>query len=110
MKISPRLIPTAANSEISVDITNTGKRTGDEIVQLYIRDVVSLPTRPVKELKDFSRISLQPGETKTVKFEITPEKLEALDLTMKRVVQPGDFEIMVGKNSVDVLIDTLRVQ
>jgi beta-glucosidase len=110
IKIIPRLIPAAGTSEISVDVTNTGKRVGDEIVQLYIRDVVSLPTRPVKELKDFSRISLQPGETKTVKFVITPEKLEALDLNMKRVVQPGDFEIMVGKNSVDVLKDTLRVQ
>jgi beta-glucosidase len=110
MKISQRRISASGTSEISVDITNTGKRTGDEIVQLYIRDVVSLPTRPIKELKDFCRISLQPGETKTVKFLMTAEKLQAYDLTMKRVVQPGDFEVMVGKNSSDVLKDTVRVQ
>jgi len=83
---------------------------GDEIVQLYIHDVISVPTRPIKELKDFARITLNPGESKTVKFIITPEKLEALDLNMKRVVQPGDFEIMVGKSSVEVLMDTLQVR
>lgn len=110
LKIIPKEIPAGGTAEVSVDVTNTGKRAGDEIVQLYIHDVISLPTRPVKELKDFTRITLNPGETRTVRFTVTREKLEAFDLTMKRVVQPGDFEIMVGKSSADLLKDTLTVQ
>jgi beta-glucosidase len=109
LKLTPEKIPTEGTAEVSVEISNTGKFKGDEIVQLYIRDLVSLPTRPVKELKDFTRFSLNPGETRIVKFVITPEKLEAFDLEMKRVVQPGAFEIMVGKNSQEVLTDTLSV-
>jgi beta-glucosidase len=84
----------------SVTVTNTGKRAGDEIVQLYIRDLVSSVTRPIMELKDFKRISLAPGESKTVEFLITPDKLSFLDLNMKRVVEPGWFDIMVGTSSV----------
>ena len=80
-------------------VTNTGKRAGDEIVQLYIHDLVSSVTRPVIELKDFKRISLQPGETKTVEFTITPDKLWFYDLKMNRVVEPGTFDIMVGPSS-----------
>ncbi len=79
-------------------------------MELYIHAVVSLPERPVKELKDFSRITLSPGETKTVQFALSREKLEAYDLDMKRVVQPGDFEIMVGGSSTDLLSDTLTVR
>jgi len=109
LRISPEEIPVDGTAEVHVDITNTGKVTGDEIVQLYIHDLVSFPTRPVKELKDFAKITLEPGEKRTIKFMITPEKLEAFDLNMKRAVQPGDFEIMVGKSSVDVLMDTLKV-
>jgi beta-glucosidase len=104
------VIPPDGSAEVAVEVTNTGEKTGDEIVQLYIHDVISFPTRPVKELKDFTRITLQPGESKSVHFTVTPDKLEAFDLAMKRVVQPGDFEIMVGKNSVDVLTDTLTVR
>jgi beta-glucosidase len=82
-----------------VSVRNTGKVAGDEVVQLYIRDLVGSVTRPVMELKDFSRISLAPGESKTVKFEITPDKLSFLDLNMNRIVEPGWFEIMVGTSS-----------
>jgi len=110
LTITPKQISPNGKAEVSVVVTNTGKMKGDEIVQLYIHDVISVPTRPIKELKDFARITLNPGESKTVKFIITPEKLEALDLNMKRVVQPGDFEIMVGKSSVEVLMDTLQVR
>jgi len=110
LKINPKEISPEETTEVSIDITNTGKTKGDEIVQLYIHDLVSFPTRPIKELKDFARITLNPGETKTVKFTLTPEKLEAFDLNMKRVVQPGDFEIRVGKNSMDLLTDTLTVK
>ncbi len=86
---------------MSVDVTNTGKRVGTETVQLYIRDLVSSVTRPVKELKGFQKISLQPGETKTVTLEITPDLLAFYDVQMKYVVEPGEFEIMVGNSSRD---------
>jgi len=74
---------------------------GDEIVQMYIRDVVSSVTRPVKELKGFARISLNPGETKKVVFEITTEKLAFHNIDMKFVVEAGVFEIMTGPSSND---------
>ncbi|HET9479237.1 MAG TPA: glycoside hydrolase family 3 C-terminal domain-containing protein, partial [Pyrinomonadaceae bacterium] len=98
--VAPAQIPAEGQAKVTVAVTNTGKRPGDEIVQLYIRDLVSSVTRPIKELKDFKRISLQPGETKAVEFVITPDKLWFYDLNMKRVVEPGTFEIMVGPSSV----------
>jgi beta-glucosidase len=84
-----------------VRITNAGKVNGDEIVQLYIRDKVSSVTRPVNELKDFARISLQPGETKEVSFKIDASKLSFWTKEMKYDVESGEFEIMIGKSSVD---------
>jgi beta-glucosidase len=110
LKISPSEIPANGTSEVTVDVTNTGKKAGDEIVQLYIHDKISSVTRPIKELKDFARITLVPGETKTVTFSITPDKLEFFNIDMKRIVEPGDFEIMVGKSSVDYLEGNLRVK
>jgi beta-glucosidase len=86
---------------ISVDVTNAGQLAGDEVVQLYIRDKVSSVTRPVKELKGFQRVSLEPGQTKTVTLEIGPEHLAFHDIDMKYVVEPGEFEIMVGSSSRD---------
>ncbi|MBN1791589.1 MAG: glycoside hydrolase family 3 C-terminal domain-containing protein [Bacteroidales bacterium] len=86
---------------VEVNITNTGKMAGDEIVQLYIRDRVSSVTRPVKELKGFQRVSLKPGEMKTVRLEITPEKLAFHNIDMKFVVEPGEFEIRIGSSSRD---------
>jgi beta-glucosidase len=88
-------------SRVTVEVTNTGKVAGDEIVQLYIRDVLSTVTRPVRELRGFARISLKPGETRKVTFDITPEKLAFHNLDMKFVVEPGDFEIMTGPSSRD---------
>jgi len=99
-KISPAEISPADRAEVSVTVKNTGNRAGDEIVQLYIRDMVSSVTRPVMELKDFKRVPLAPGESKTVIFTITPDKLSFWDLDMRRVVEPGAFEIMVGPSSV----------
>ena len=88
-------------TEVTVEVTNTGDVTGDEVVQMYIRDLISSVTRPVTELKDFKRITLEPGETKKVTLSITPEKLQFYNIDMVRVVEPGEFEIMVGASSVD---------
>jgi beta-glucosidase len=110
LRVSPQAIQPGGMATVSVDVTNTGTVKADEIVQLYIHAVVSLPVRPVEELKDFQRISLNPGETRTVTFALTPDKLEAYDLNMRRTVQPGDFDILVGKSSVDVLKASLRVE
>lgn len=98
--VSPARIALDGRARVSVVVTNAGKRAGDEIVQLYIRDLVSSVTRPIIELKDFRRISLGPGETKTVEFLMTPDKLSFFDLKMNRVVEPGWFDIMVGPSSV----------
>jgi beta-glucosidase len=87
---------------VTVEVTNTGKRTGEEIVQMYIRDKVSSVTRPVKELRGFKRISLKAGETKMVTFGIDPEKLAFHNIEMKYVVEPGIFEIMTGCSSRDI--------
>lgn len=100
LKVRPEKIGTGDNATVSVTVTNTGKRAGDEIVQLYIRDLVSSVTRPIMELKDFRRIPLAPGESKTIEFVITPDKLSFLDLNMKSVIEPGWFDVMVGTSSV----------
>jgi beta-glucosidase len=110
LRISPKNIQTNGTVEVSIDVQNSGAVEGDEIVQLYIHDIISLPVRPVKELKDFVRINFKPGETRTVKFTLTPDKLAAIGLDMKRIVPAGAYEIMVGKNSLDVVRDTLIVQ
>ncbi|MGA9292305.1 MAG: fibronectin type III-like domain-contianing protein, partial [Ignavibacteriaceae bacterium] len=89
------------STKVTVDVKNTGKIAGDEIVQLYIRDKVSSVTRPVKELKGFQRISLKPGESKSVSIDITPGKLAFHNIDMEFVVEPGEFEIMVGNSSRD---------
>jgi len=97
---------------VRVDVANVGLRTGDEVVQMYIRDKVSSVTRPVKELKGFQRITLSPGETKTVSLEIAPEHLAFYNIDMEYVVEPGEFEIMVGNSSRDQDLQkaTLRVK
>jgi beta-glucosidase len=99
-----------ASTHMLVDVTNTGSRAGDEVVQLYIRDLVSSVTRPVKELKGFERITLQPGEKRTVALKITPDRLAFWNIDKRRVVEPGEFAIMVGPNSVDLQTVTLTVR
>lgn len=95
---------------VSIDVTNSGKIKGDEIVQLYIHDKVSSVTRPVKELKGFERITLEAGQAQTVKFTIDKSKLAFWDINMNYTIEPGDFEIMVGKSSKDLLITNLTVE
>jgi beta-glucosidase len=101
LRLEKTKIPRDAATRALVDVTNTGRRPGTEVVQMYIRDCVSSVTRPVKELKGFQKIVLRPGETKTIGLDITPESLAFYDLHMKYVVEPGDFEIMVGNSSRD---------
>jgi beta-glucosidase len=101
LRLAKKKIGRDSATRVLVDVTNTGRREGTEVVQMYIRDLVSSVTRPLKELKGFRKISLQPGETKTVAIDITPESLAFYDIGMKYVVEPGDFEIMVGNSSRD---------
>ncbi|TGX54158.1 beta-glucosidase [Sphingomonas gei] len=98
------------NVRVSVDVTNTGTRAGDEVVQLYVRDDLASVTRPVKELKRFERVTLQPGEKKTVQFELTPRDLSLWNVDMKRVVEPGTFTISSGPDSVKLKSTTLTVK
>ncbi len=86
----------------SVTVTNSGRYTGKEVVQLYIRDLVGSVTRPVKELKSFQKIELKPGESKTVNFAVTVNDLKFYNYDLKYVWEPGEFEIMIGPNSRDV--------
>jgi beta-glucosidase len=109
LRVSPETIGPAGKATVSVDVSNTGKVTGDEVVQLYIRDLVGSVTRPVKELKGFERITLKPGEKRTVTFEITPEKLSFYTNRMEWAVEPGEFSLMVGGNSRDVQTVKLEV-
>ena len=97
-------------AEASITVKNTGLRDGDEIVQLYIRDISASIARPVKELKGFQRIHLKSGESKTVKFDITRSQLEFYGSDLKPVVEPGDFTIMVGPNSRDLKTVKLTVE
>ena len=100
--LSNTSMTTGGSIKLTVDITNTGNYDGDEVVQLYIRDLVGSVSRPVKELKGFERIRLKKGESKTVTFTITPDDLKFYNQELEYKNEPGDFEIMVGPNSKDV--------
>jgi beta-glucosidase len=108
--MSPAKITPDGKSTISVSVANTGARKGDEVVQLYVRDKVSSVTRPVKELRGFERVTLAPGESRTVSFEIGQDDLQFWNKDMKRVVEPGEFEILVGANSRDLQSAVLVVE
>lgn len=103
LKLSKQIIPNDGKAQIiaSVTIENTGQRDGVEICQLYINDLVSSVSRPVKELKDFLRVGLKAGEKRTVEFTITPDKLAFYDLNMNPIVEAGEFEVMIGGSSRD---------
>jgi beta-glucosidase len=102
LRIEPREINNEGEVEISVDVKNTGALKGDEVVQLYINDIISSTSKPVKELRGYERISLNPGEMKTVKLKLLPEDLSLFDRNMNFVVEPGIFEILVGSSSEDI--------
>ena len=94
---------------VTADVENVGKRAGDEVVQLYIRDLAASIARPVKELKGFQRIMLQPGQKRSVEFILRPEHLGFYNQDMRFVVEPGEFRVMVGSNSQDVIEKTFEV-
>ena len=102
LQISSEEIGHAGEVCISADVKNIGDRMGKEVVQLYLRDVISTVSKPVKELKGFNKVALEPGEKKTVKFKIIPEHLELFDRNMNVVVEPGKFDVMVGSSSEDI--------
>ena len=100
LRLDARRIPRDGRLDVSVDVENVGDRDGDEVVQLYIRDVAASVARPVKELRGFERVTLRPGETRTVRFTLTPEDLGFYDDRMQFVVEPGAFKVFVGTSSV----------
>jgi beta-glucosidase len=109
--IDSKEITSKENVSVRFKITNTGKYDGDEVAQLYIKDLLASVVRPVLELKGFQRIHLKKGETKEVEFKITPELLTMLDENMNRVVEPGEFRIMIGSSANDIrLRDILKVK
>jgi beta-glucosidase len=110
VRLKNKRIKTNGSTRLIVDVKNTGKIDGSEVIQMYIRDLVSSVTRPVKELKGFQKVFLRAGEKKTIEIEINPESLAFYNIDMKYVVEPGEFEIMVGSSSSDEDLQKLILQ
>jgi len=109
LQVGGRQIRPDGRVVVTVEVENTGRRAGDEVVQLYVRDVAASVTRPVRELKGFERVTLRPGERRRVSFTLTPEHLGFLDRRMRFTVEPGEFRVFVGTSSVGGLEDGFRV-
>nr|UXE44973.1 beta-xylosidase [uncultured bacterium] len=109
LRVEPQKIGPGGQAKVSVDITNTGQREGDEVAQLYVHQRVSSVTRAIKQLEGFQRVSLKPGEKKTVEFSVGPNALALIGNDMLPVVEPGMFDLMVGPNSVDTSSVALEV-
>lgn len=110
LRISEHVINKEESTKVQIDVTNVSNRAGKEIVQLYIRDIYSSVTRPVKELKDFQKHTFMPGEKKTITFKLRPDPLAFYDKEMKWTIEPGDFEIMIGSSSEEYLAKTITVR
>jgi len=110
LRLSSSEMPSDGGVKATITVTNTGNRDADEVVQLYVRDLVSSISRPIKELKGFQRISLKAGESREVSFDITPETLGFYNSSLKFVVEKGDFDIMVGADSDNVKVAKLTVK
>jgi beta-glucosidase len=109
IRVEPKSIRPGSSAKVSVDVTNTGDRAGDEVAQLYIHQRVASVTRPVKELRGFRRVTLEPGQKVTVDFTLTPEDLSLIDINMNHIVEPGMFDLMVGANSAETTSIALEV-
>ncbi|MFL5564971.1 MAG: glycoside hydrolase family 3 C-terminal domain-containing protein, partial [Gemmatimonadaceae bacterium] len=109
LRLSSPAIRAGDSLSVSVDVKNTGDRAGDEVVQLYLRDDVASVAEPVKALKAFQRVTIQPGETRTVAFRLPPDAFALYDRDMRRVIEPGVFTVFVGTNSDDVHSTRLEV-
>ncbi|NEU07028.1 beta-glucosidase BglX [Flavihumibacter sp. R14] len=105
LKLSKDSMGTRDKITVTFDLQNTGKYTGEEVVQLYIRDLVSQPVRPVKELKDFRKLSLKPGESRTLTFTLDASKLAFYNDELKQITQEGEFKLMIGSSSKDIRLD-----
>jgi beta-glucosidase len=101
-KVQPASIKPGEDVTITVDIKNTGKREGDEVVQLYLKDVLSSVTTYEKVLRGFERVRLKPGEEKTLAFQLGREDMELIDIHQQRTVEPGDFIVEFGSSSTDI--------
>ena len=99
LRLSPGTLSAGDSVVVSIDVTNSGSRPGDDVVQLYLRDDAASVARPVRSLKGFHRLTLQPGERQTVTFKLRPDDLALYDLTMRKVVEPGSFTVFVGGSS-----------
>ena len=102
LAIEPAVIEPSGTATVRCAVKNTGSRAGDEVVQLYVRDVLASVARPVMELKGFARVALAPGESKEVRFTLGPDELRMLDRGMHWIVEPGVFRLMVGSSSKDI--------
>lgn len=109
LQLSHSQLRTDGELTATVTLTNTGKRDGQEIVQLYIRDVVGSVTRPVKELKGFQKVFLKAGESKNISFKITPELLKFYNYDLDYVYEPGEFQVWSGGNSRDTKMATFTL-
>jgi beta-glucosidase len=102
LHLSSKTMNSNGKIAVSMKITNTGKYAGEEVVQLYLRDKVASVVRPVKELKDFQKLNLQPGESETLHFTISREKLSFFNDKLEWIAEPGEFELMIGSSSADI--------
>ena len=102
LKLSQKKIKNNESITVSVTIKNSGKSKGEEVVQLYLRDKVGSVVRPIIELKDFQKIALNPGESKTIQFIIDNQKLSFYNNALDFVSEPGDFDLMIGSSSADI--------
>ncbi|MGC2637831.1 MAG: CIA30 family protein [Acidobacteriaceae bacterium] len=109
LKVEPNHIETGGTAKVSVDVTNTGSRAGDEVPQLYVHEEVTSLTRPVMELRGFQRITLQPGEKRTVTFTVGPDDFSFYNADMHKVVEPGTIDLMVGPSSAETKTIHLEV-
>jgi beta-glucosidase len=104
MRVSDTTLNQNGSIQVAVDVTNTGSMQGKEVVQMYLGNKVNSVTTPVMALKGFDKISLKPGETKTVKFTIKPEDITIWNADMKQVVEPGTFDVMIARSAEDVVL------